>query len=398
MATSTRSALGRVLAKKKLKDRLATVLSNERDSLILEKQLKHFAASEPDAALIQQRLDDALKMCADQIRIELHEGRADPKRAMALLAAMDKSKMSPDELDKAANFIGTKARTQYSPEMAALENELAELKKNWGKDKAKEKYRDDYFKKAGEGGMVNLDSAGQTVLQLPTMQAKFENEAKTRGLTEAEFISIATYSMQDFSYMNPAVANHKDKGKGDGWMKAATRTKRSKEETFEEGGKNTQGSKASLYEEGAMHAGMLMEALKKLKNDKSIYREADLFRGTRISPAEMSKLTVGASYPFENFTSLSTDESVARQFATGFGSTVAADRTVSVVFKVRLKAWDISKFSALPKEAELLIEPSTCTITAIEDDADQPVGAEGAPPATAWKTLTLAAAVGKPKG
>ena len=394
MATS---ALGRVLAKSKLKARLSTVCANERDPLILQKQLQHFLTDEQDAELIRERIDDALTLCLQQIRIELMEGKADPKRATRLMSAMDKSKMSPAELDEIADkYIKPENRMKFSPEMAALESELAALKKDWGKDKAKEQYKDDYFKSAKKGGMVNLEAGAKSVLQTPTMQKKYEEEAKSRGLTEAEFISIVTYSMQDFAYMNPAVANHKDKGKGDGWMKAATSTMRNgQDEVFEQGDKNTKGSKASLFEEGAMHAGMLMEALQKLKKDKKVYREADLFRGTRITPADLAKLSVGSEYPFENFTSLSTDESVARQFASGYGSTVAADRTVSVVFKVRLKAWDISLFSALPKEKELLIEPSKCTITAIEDDADQPVGT---PPATAWKTMTLTATVGKPGG
>jgi hypothetical protein len=179
-------------------------------------------------------------------------------------------------------------------------------------------------------------------------------------------------------------------------MKAATGTlRKGDDEVFEKGDKNTKGSKASLYEEGAMHAGMLHEALQKLKKDKKIYREADLFRGTRITPADLAKLSVGSAYPFENFTSLSTDESVARRFAAGFGSTVAADRTVSVVFKVRLKGWDIRNFSALGGENELLIEPSQCKITAIEDD---PEHAPGGPPATDWKIITLTATAGKAGG
>jgi hypothetical protein len=394
MATesATKSALGRVLARRKLKARLATVCANEKDQLILLKQLQHFSASEPDASLIQERIDDAVTLCRQQIRIELREGAAPPKRAAQLLSAMDKSQMSPAELDEAADkYVGAANRRKFSPEVAELEDELTELKKRWGKDKSKEKYRDDYFKKGDEGGMINLDSGAAGVLKTPTMQAKLK-EAKSLGLTEAEFVAIVTYSMQDFSYINPAVANHKDKGKGDGWMKAATGEKRGKPEVFDEGDKNTKGSKASLYEEGAMHAGMLMEGLQKLKEHKKVYREADLFRGTRISPKDLTGLKVGGAYPFENFTSLSTDESVARSFAAGFGSTVAEDRTVSVVFKVRMKAWDISLFSALPKEKELLIQPSECTITAIDDDADN---AAGNPPATAWKVLTLTAKVGK---
>jgi hypothetical protein len=394
MATS---ALGRVLAKRTLKARLSTVCANERDPLVLQKQLRHFLSEEEDAELIRERVEDALTLCEQQIRIELKEGKADPNRAAKLISAMDKSAMSPAELDEIADkYIKPGNRAKFSPEMAAMESELAALKKSWGKDKAMEKYRDDYFKEADAGGMVNLESLGKGVLQNATMKKKFEEEAKPRGLSEAEFISIVTYSMQDFSYMNPAVANHKDKGKGDGWMKAATGTLRQgDDEVFEKGDKNTKGSKASLYEEGAMHAGMLNEALQKLKKDKKVYREADLFRGTRISPADLTKLSVGSEYPFENFTSLSTEESVARQFAAGYGSSVAADRTVSVVFKVRLKAWDIKAFSALPKENELLIEPSKCKITAIDDDADQP---PGSPPATAWKTITLTATAGKAGG
>ena len=389
-ATSTKSALGRVLAKRTLKARLSTVCGNEKDPLILIKQLQHFSASEPDASLIQDRIDDALTLCRQQMRIELHEGKAKPDRAARLLSGMDKSTMSPAELDEVADkYIGPANRQKFSPDVAALENELTELKKSWGKDKSKEKYRDDYFKK-GEGGMVNLDSGAASHLKTPDMKAKLK-VAQSLGLSEAEFIAIVTYSMQDFSYINPAVANHKDKGKGDGWMNAATKDKRDgkPEEVFDKGDKNTKGSKASLFEEGAMHAGLLRDGLKKLKQNDKVYREADLFRGTRISPQDLAAMKSGGGHAFENFTSLSTDESVARQFAAGHGSNVAADRTVSVVFKVRLKAWDISGFSALPNEKELLIQPSECTITSIEDDAGE--HAEGNPPATAWKFVELAA-------
>ena len=100
---------------------------------------------------------------------------------------------------------------------------------------------------------------------------------------------------------------------------------------------------------------------------------------------------VQAGYAFENFTSLSTDESVARQFAAVTAGNVAADRT-SAVFKVRLKAWT-SAGSRAPDEKEL-IQPSECTITSIEDDAGE--HAEGNPPATAWKFVELTAKVGKP--
>src|SRR6476646_3040483 len=59
MATksATKSALGRVLARRKLNVCLTTAATTEKDQLILLKQLQHFSASEPDASLIQERID-----------------------------------------------------------------------------------------------------------------------------------------------------------------------------------------------------------------------------------------------------------------------------------------------------------------------------------------------------
>jgi hypothetical protein len=435
MATGTKSSLGRVLAKRKLKGRLSTILSNERDPAIVIRQVRHLRDTEPDAALISERIDDALKMFDKQVLIELKEGggKMAPARAAALFAVLDKSKLSPAQLDDMLDrAIGAQNRMKYSPEGAALEGDLAALKSAWGKQKASERYRDDVNRNDEEGSFVNME-------KLPGAASKFEKVAKPLGLDEAEFLALYQYTGSDFAYMNPAVANHKDKGKGEGWLRGKTtnmggrpvgdpvhpddvpETARLKGSTarfvkadgkeegtqheqyeklvaqynrdveavrnFEHGSAQTKGSKASFYEEGATHAGFLAQALKKLKSNPAIYAEREIFRGARVSEKTLAGMKAGGREDFENFTSTSTSESVARRFASGYGSTPIADCTVSVVYKAKIKGWDVKTLSALGAEDEMLVEPTQCEIVDIIDDDEQ---VTGVPPATAWKIVLLA--------
>lgn len=433
---ATNSALGRVLAKRKLKGRLSTIESNERDPAIVIRQVRYLRDSDPDAALIRDRIDEVLSNFDAQVKYELKAGKIAPARAAELLLLIDKSQMSPAELDEITDrHVGAANRVKYSSDVAALEEQIAALKESWGKEKASDRYRDDVKNK----GFVNLT-------RIPGADKKFEEVAKPLGLSEAEFLAVYQYTGMDFAYMNPAVANHKDKGKGEGWLigktgslggrpdydpvhpdddpetarlkdsQAMTYDKDGKEagtehdkyerlvkqyledveavKNFEEGSATSKGSKVSFYEEGATHAGMLAQALKKLKANPAIYAEREVFRGERISPARLSGLKVGGEKPFENFTSTSTSESEARKFAGGYGSDLVAENTVSVLYKTKIKGWDVKSLSALAKEDEMLVEPTECNIVDIVDD-DQQV--EGRPPATAWKIVLLAPGDGRGK-
>ena len=141
---ATNSALGRVLAKRKLKGRLSTIESNERDPAIVIRQVRYLRDSDPDAALIRDRIDEVLSNFDAQVKYELKAGKIAPARAAELLLLIDKSQMSPAELDEITDrHVGAANRVKYSSDVAALEEQIAALKESWGKEKASDRYRDD---------------------------------------------------------------------------------------------------------------------------------------------------------------------------------------------------------------------------------------------------------------
>src|SRR5262249_19735077 len=156
--------------------------------------------------------------------------------------------------------------------------------------------------------------------------------------------------------------------------------------TYQGGKADEKGSKRGLYEEGALHAGMMTEAFKKLPKTT-----ATLFRGARMSPQAFQKAyTVGQEITYEAFVSQTTAEHVARGFADGGGDFAPPDDATTSVF-VQAFVTDARDVMALSVygdgEKELLVPPGTkLRVEKIEDDAKREVGR---PPAKQWKKVTL---------
>jgi transposase len=84
------------------------------------------------------------------------------------------------------------------------------------------------------------------------------------GLSKAEIAAIATFTNDDYRYINPATAND------DGWMKANIPDASDSE-------------RASMKSEGTLHAGMAMEGLNKLP-----VWTGRTFRGEKLKPEEVA--------------------------------------------------------------------------------------------------------------
>jgi hypothetical protein len=206
-------------------------------------------------------------------------------------------------------------------------------------------------------------------------------------LTEAEIAAVRTYTVSDYTYINPAKAG------SDSWilsniLQAKDATLRQKFAVPYSGDDPwSRSHTGALKQEGQEHAAMLMQALSKLPPDNQV-----TYRGTRITPADFArKYTVGSEVPFASFGSSAKQRSIAQAFADGTGGDVAPpdDAVVSVVFVVEGKnGRDISKISAATKpEDEVLIMPGSAFTVSRVVPASR--GNAGKPEAKAWYTVFL---------
>jgi hypothetical protein len=222
------------------------------------------------------------------------------------------------------------------------------------------------------------------------------------GLTKADVLAIKMFTSGNFDYMNPAVASQRDRvdkkdaqGNKIDWMDSrranwelqnppdANDTQATKDAKWE-------AAKKSMYEEGSLHAAMLLQVTQKLPPQKG-----DVYRGLRMEAHDFnSTYRVGKVFTFECFASSATSETVARGFAEGkLNKNPKADWSVMLVSHV-LDARDIQLLSMAKEEKEWLILPGTkLTVTSIEDEpsSKQTPGKvrPDNPAAVMWKRVTL---------
>lgn len=242
----------------------------------------------------------------------------------------------------------------------------------------------------GQQAFVNLQ--GRDEIFAPGRIDGLVQKYVDQGIGEADAIAISTYTSESYKHINPAVANQKDKAdKPTDWMDNTNKPVQQGGESnsdfqkrlkrYEEGKAQEKHSRKGLYEEGSIHAAMLMEALKKLPA-----KSGKVWRGERLVPGAVAqKYKKGDTYAYEAFASLSTRESVARDFASRSDNAAA---TVSVVCEIDIKlARDVRDFSVFPTEDEWLVTPGTVLeIVDILDDTEQ---VAGSPRATEWKRVKL---------
>ena len=263
-------------------------------------------------------------------------------------------------------------------ECAKAEDLLAKAWIEIGVEQAKQAY----LLQAPGKADPKYNPANKYDLQHLTAQAKAAanadlSDATGSGLSEPEVSAIKTFTADDYKYLNPAVANQKDKKeKPSDWMDS-NRPKGMSDEDWAK-------KKKTLYEEGALHAGVMMEGLKKM-----VAQGKMIYRGFRISPSDFnSRFKVGTDLdPTETFQSTSTEEAVAYEFSTG-NDKVPDSQTVAVVLKAQLfDGRDIEKLSVYDSEKEILTLPGTVYRVVKISDMPSSMRIKGKPTATAWKIV-----------
>jgi hypothetical protein len=245
-------------------------------------------------------------------------------------------------------------------------------------------------------GPAKALAGGETVKANATAGADktAQRVASKYKLSAAEIAAIRTYSFADYAYMNTAASNNRAR------LEVNMRTSKDnylKKLAAAPGGFDT------AMKEGAMHAGVLMQALAKIE---PFAKKG--YRGERLSASEFYKrYVVGAVVPgtnkepgksstdvvYNRFGSASKKRHVAEGYAQGTAGdlTPLPNETVSVLLELELtNARDIEALSGAPKgEYEVLILPGArFQITAIQQ-APEGQRAEGKPPATHWVIVKL---------
>ena len=245
-------------------------------------------------------------------------------------------------------------------------------------------------------GPAKALAGGETVKANATAGAdkKALKVASKYKLNAAEIAAIRTYSFPDYAYMNPATSNNR--------KRLEINMKLSKDNYLKRLAGQPGGFDTAM-KEGAMHAGVLMQALDKIEP-----YQKKAYRGERLTAAEFYKrYVVGNVVPGSNkepgktstdvvynrFGSASKKRHVAEGYAQGTAGDIAAlpAETVSVLLEVELtNARDIEALSGAPKgEYEVLILPGArFQITAIQQAPDNQ-RPEGKPPATHWAIVKL---------
>jgi hypothetical protein len=225
-----------------------------------------------------------------------------------------------------------------------------------------------YLEEARRGGLKALTKSSEGYFREGLVPRLAATE---HGLDQSESASLSAYTANDYEYINPAAAYNKP------WMQSQQEARMLK------------GTEKERFEEGGLHAAMMMSAMAKLPVWKG-----KGYRGERLSPTKFAEQyseengTVTAKEPTQvkaAFWSVSTDEDVAR----GFTQTSSQkDNTVSVFYIIDVgNARDVQGFSQNANEEEVLCPAgSKVTVSKIEK-LDK--GPAGFPVATAWYNVYL---------
>lgn len=170
---------------------------------------------------------------------------------------------------------------------------------------------------------------------------RWRDHAKALGIPEAEAAAIATFTENDYSYINPATANN------DTWLKAATPNMRA-------------GTRSAAKEEGALHTAMALQGLAKVPvwTGTSYRGQSDppgLFAKNFRINKDRSVRIVDRTYQCNSLVSRSRELRVAENFV---ATTDAGEGTVKVLFEAVLtNGRDIEGFSLKEHEAEVVTLP-----------------------------------------
>lgn len=200
--------------------------------------------------------------------------------------------------------------------------------------------------------------------ELPRVIAKY-------GITEAEAAAIRTYTLADYRYINPTVANdHKWLDKANGLGNEALRMNRkqraaAEKEIFD-----------PLRAEGPLHAGVMMTGLAKLPAKKG-----RVYRGEVLTEKLLQERTKTGEIVNNAFWSAS----LKRGTGEGFGSLKPGEMRVLFVLTVN-NARDVRHFSNLPEDEWLILPGARFAIKSIVDERPQTPGRPGRKIVTAVQT------------
>jgi hypothetical protein len=194
-----------------------------------------------------------------------------------------------------------------------------------------------------------------------------------RGITDAEMAAIKIYTAADYRYINAGIA--KDRG---GWLRSAIVNLQDKPSTAPETlgaplGPGQQGplskGDAIAASEGARHARMALEGLRKMKPWAG---GVPTFRGMGLSHEEYKQQFEDTStWTSAAFTSTSVDKTVSEQFARS--ESQGGKQGILIVFDVVIDGRDLMDISIFGREGEVLLLPgATADITRIDDDPTDP--------------------------
>lgn len=322
---------------------------------------KDFPQPGREHSLVQELYD-----ANDEVRLKQIKSAKDTKQQLALCEAFFERYPGPSKARAEVEDIHAMALTALS------------------KAQAEQEYALEMRGKAAAHNMAYLRQAEVVVKDVKDIKPipKEELANPHEPLNEGELLAIRAYTADNYRDINPNVQNNRD------WADATGKPVREKFEDdasfqaalaeYEDKGRK------GRREEGVVHAGVLMEACKKLKPKKG-----KIYRGQRMTEARFaSEFREGQVLPNTTFSSSTLSESVARGFAGG-SSRHPRDETVSVVCEIEVStARDVQSGSVQGKnEGEWLVLPGTLfKIVKIKDDKKKDVGN---PPATKWKVVKM---------
>lgn len=188
---------------------------------------------------------------------------------------------------------------------------------------------------------------------LPRIMAKY-------GLTEAEVAAIRTYTVQDFQYINPAVATddewmEKQRPLGNEGLRMNSRQRAAAKEEHQR----------PFHEEGVTHAGVMMSGLERLPPKKG-----KLYRGEKLTPAQYEKKIAPGRFVNQAFTSASLVKSTAE----GFGLDADKTRLRVVYYMDVINARDVRAMSAHAEQEWLLLPGATFEVVGkpVEEPGKRP--------------------------
>jgi hypothetical protein len=232
--------------------------------------------------------------------------------------------------------------------IAGVERELPQARKQamYMKDIKQGKKKFDYMSSTGAGyGAPHAKKLAQgDATYFPKKDAALELVYKYH-LTDAELAAIRIYTVDDFKYINPAVA----------WIDSWMETQIPKIE----GSKSQDTSPAGLAkarQEGRLHGEHALAGMKKMPNF-----EGDLFRGSSEEAKSIkSRYVKGGTFQYDAFVSCSTERTVSEGFIAENMSKKDRDagkEGVLLKLEVKHSGRDVSMLSAVLTENEILLMP-----------------------------------------